>query len=315
MAQLLFLIAAARLLTIDEFATYSYLVVLAVTFGMLADTGIALGASREISAGRIGPAEAFWSALPVIGVGAVLGGLGMLVFGLLDSGPGISLGLLIVAAVYVGVNMAYSFGMTILRSLGRFGVEAALQFATGIGFLAAGVAVAAVGWGLSGVLGALLVTQGLTAALAYWFLRPEVRHAPDSRWAHWRPLLRIGIKLAVASTALAVATRSGIIVLANSGSERELAWFSAPLRLADAVMVFSLTAGYSLLPGVSHVMATEPARARRLVRRVIGGAVILTGFGAVVSVLGAEFIVTTLFGSDFKPAAEPARVLLAGLPA
>src|SRR3954464_28355 len=65
LAQLIFLVVAARLLSINEFATYSYLLVLAVTFSMLADPGVALAASREVSAGRRTVGDAFTSGSPV----------------------------------------------------------------------------------------------------------------------------------------------------------------------------------------------------------------------------------------------------------
>ena len=62
-AQIFFLVVAARLLTVDEFASYSYLIVLASAFTIMSDTGVPLvaGATRP-GAGALG--EPFWSALP-----------------------------------------------------------------------------------------------------------------------------------------------------------------------------------------------------------------------------------------------------------
>ena len=58
-AQIFFLIVAARLLTIDEFASYSYLLVMASAFTILSDTGVPMVASRDASAGRATPGELF----------------------------------------------------------------------------------------------------------------------------------------------------------------------------------------------------------------------------------------------------------------
>ena len=51
-AQILFLVVAARLLSVDEFASYSYIVVLASAFTILSDTGVPLVASRDVASGR-----------------------------------------------------------------------------------------------------------------------------------------------------------------------------------------------------------------------------------------------------------------------
>ena len=51
-AQIFFLVVAARLLSVDEFASYSYIVVLASAFTILSDTGVPLVASRDAASGR-----------------------------------------------------------------------------------------------------------------------------------------------------------------------------------------------------------------------------------------------------------------------
>jgi O-antigen/teichoic acid export membrane protein len=314
LAQLLFLVAAARLLTLNEFATYSYLVVLAVTFSMLGATGVGLAASRDVSSGRTDPATAFWSALPVTAVGSLLAAFTLLLFAAFDSGPGSAPHLLALVAGFVVANIFYSFSMTMLRGVGRFGVEAALQLASGLSFLVAGVGAAVAGLGITGVLAALFARELAVALLAFWYLRPDLAPAERSRFRQWRTLFRVGIRLAVASMALAVATRSQLIILGNVGSNADVAWFSGPSRIADAVLVFSLTAGYSLLPGLSHIAASDRDRARRLLLRVL---VTVTGALAVAGALGALLstqIVVILFGHDFESAAEPARVFFAGLP-
>jgi O-antigen/teichoic acid export membrane protein len=69
--QFLFLVAAARILSVDELAVYSYIVGLYATFSMLADTGILTVASREIG-GREPTRAVFWSGLPAVGAGALV---------------------------------------------------------------------------------------------------------------------------------------------------------------------------------------------------------------------------------------------------
>jgi O-antigen/teichoic acid export membrane protein len=172
--------------------------------------------------------------VPVIGVGALIGAGTLAGFAALDSGPGGSWPLVALAAAYVAANLFYSFWMTLLRSIGRFSLEAGLQVGSGVTFLILGAVAAAVGWGLEGVMGVLLLREVFFAVLAFAMLRRDVPASRRHGRRDWRSLLRIGIKLAVASTALAVVTRSGLIILANAGTAKEVAWFSGPQRIADA---------------------------------------------------------------------------------
>jgi O-antigen/teichoic acid export membrane protein len=314
LAQLLFLVVAARLLTVEEFGAYSYLLVLAVTFSMLADTGVGLAASRELSAGRSTAADAFWSGLPVAGIGAAGGALAMLLFSLVAGGPDPSAELTLLAALFVAVNLVGSFVTTMLRGLGRFVAEAGLQLAGAGAFLAAGIAAAALGWGLTGVLAVLLGKEIVFAAVALLWLRPDVGAGRLGRTTGWRRLLGIGIRMGVASTGLAVATRSGLIILGNAGTATEVAWLSAPLRVADAVLVFALTAGYALLPGLSRLVAEDRARASRLIRHALLASAGAALGGALIAVPAAGWLMATLFGEEFRAATVPARVLLAALP-
>ena len=314
MAQLVFLVAVAHWLTLSEFATYSYLLVLAVTFSMLADTGVALAASREVSAGRRAPGEAFRSGLPVAVVGALLGAVTMLAFALAASGPGQTAALVVLAAAFVGVNLMSSYCMTMLRGVGRFATEAELQLVSAVAFVAVGVGAAASGFGLVTILAALVLKEAVFGLAAWRLLRPDLV-TPSHLRRDWRPLLRIGIRMGVASTALAIASRSGLVILGNTAPAAEVAWYSAPSRIADAASVFALTAGYSLLPGLSHVIVSDETRAWRLVRRVVLVAAGLGISGGVVLSLCARPLLTTLFGDDFAPAVAPGRILLAGMPA
>lgn len=315
LSQFVFLIAAARLFSVDEFASYSYLVGLALTFSLLGDTGVALAASREVAAARMAPGAAFAASVPVVAAGAALTAAVTFVFGVLGSGPGSTPALLLLVAGVVLANTCLNFIDTMLRGVGRFTAEAILQLAGALAFLAVGVAAAATGLGLWVVLGVLVLKEAITAVAAFVLLRPSLgTHVRAARGA-WRPMLLTGIRLGLASTALAVATRSELIVLGNASSPSQVAWFSGPLRLADTALLFALAAGYALLPGVTYLASTDSERARQLVWRVLAA---MTAGGLVLGVLltiGSHELVTTLFGDRYAAATGPARVLMAGLPA
>jgi O-antigen/teichoic acid export membrane protein len=315
LAQLAFLIIAARLLSVAEFAGYSYLLVLAVTFSLLADTGVALAASREISAGRRPAAEAFWSSAPVVGLGAVLGAGCVLVFGLVDSAPGSSGAALLLTCLFVGMNTLFNFAATTLRGVGRSVYEALLQGLGAAAFVGVGAAALALGGGLATILALLLVKEVVSAALAFGALREDV--GPPRRWTPhlWHRLLQIGIQLGIASAALALVTRVPTVVLGNKGSTTDLAWFSGAQRLADAVLLLATTSGFAILPSLAFLFASEETRAWRLLWRVLAVAGVGGGLLGLLAIVLAPQIVTVVYGSDFEDAAEATRVVMAGAPA
>jgi len=315
LAQLAFLVVAARLLSVDDFARYSYLLVLAVTFSMLADTGVALAATREISSERRTPAEAFWSSAPVIGLGATLALTAVLVFGLVDSGPGSSGVPLLLACLFVALNTWFNFAASALRGVGRQVYEAVLQGSGAVFFVAAAAAALALDGGLVTVLAILVLKEALSFTLAMVGLARDV--GAPRRWTPglWRLLLRIGIQIGLASTGLALVTRIPTFVLGNSGSTTEFAWYSAAQRLGDGVLVLATASGFALLPSLTLLFVSERPRAWTLLRRLLlaaaGGGVVL---GAL-AVVFAPTIVTLAYGSDFADAADPARAVMAAAPA
>ncbi len=315
LAQLAFIVIAARLLSVEEFAGYSYLIVLALTFSMLADTGVALAASREISAGRRTPAEAFWSSLPVIFAGGLIGGAVALSFGVFDSAPGSSGAALIVTCLFVVTNTLFNFAATTLRGVGRSVYEAVVQGVGAIVFVTAAAVALALGGDLLTVLAILLAKEVLSLLVALVGLWPHVRPVQRAAAEAWRLLLRIGLQLGVASTALALVTRVPTLVLANDGSAEALAWFSAGQRLADAVLVLATTSGFAVLPSLTLLLTDERERGWRLLRRLLWGALAAGVLIGAVSVLFADQIVTAAFGSDFSEAVQPTRVLMAATPA
>jgi O-antigen/teichoic acid export membrane protein len=313
--QFLFLVVAARILSIDEFAVYSYIVGLYATFSMLADTGVPTVASREIAAGRDPIRTVFWSGLPAIGAGALVAAGALAVFGLVDSGPGTAGALLMLAAVYAAANTCFNYLSAILRGIGRFQLEAALQLGGMVVAVGGGIVIMVAGGSIAAVVGWFALKEVLHVAVLYLVMRHELVGPTWPMADVLRRLFRTGVRLAVAAIAIAVVTRVPQIVLGNIGTEDELAWFSAPARLADTIFNLAFIASFALLPGLTYLRANDRDRAVRLLRRLlvwtaIGGAALAAASAAL-----APTIMEIVFGGRFEPAAEPARVLLAGLPA
>lgn len=312
-AQLVFLIVVARFFDVQEFAAYSYVIALAVTFSILGDTGVALAASRDVSAGHRSPTVACWASVPVIGFGGAMAGFAFLTFGAIDAGPGMEGQAVLGAALYIVLNTVFNFAATMLRSVGRHGLEAATQLVGAIGFVTLASLEAAGGYGVVTIIATLCAKELLSALVAAIALSRDIGWIERPPVGYTQRLLKVGLWLALASTALALAMRIPLTVLGNSRDASEVAWFSAPLRLADTAIAMSLTAGFALLPGLTGLIAKHPLRARRLVFRVVAAAVCI---GVVLSAIGglaAGRLLPALFGASFVESVPAGKILMAGL--
>ena len=315
LAQTFFLILAARLLSVEEFASYSYLLVLAAAFTIVSDTGVPMVASRDVSAGRDAPRTLFYGALPVVVVSALLAALLLPIFGLVDSGPGSSLVPVLVTATYVLFNRLFDFTATMLRGLGRFTFEAVLQAAGAIVFIVGASIVTIAGLGVTAVLAVLAGKELACGVIAYLAIRADLARVDDTpRPSLWRGLLKIGVKLAVAGIAVALLMRIPLAFLGNSGTTREVALFSAAQRFGDAIYILAVSSGFALLPGISYLAQTDPPRARRLLNRVlialVAGSLVL----AAVAFPLADPLMRLIFGSDYESGGDLLRIILVGIP-
>jgi O-antigen/teichoic acid export membrane protein len=313
-AQILFLIPAAHVLSVDEFASYSYVLVVVAAFTILSDTGAPLVASRDIAAGRFPAAERFWGAAPVVVASAAVGAAALCLFGSVDSGPGTTGLTLALAAAFVVANRAFDFEATTLRALGRFRLEAALQTAGAAAYIVTAVAAMLAGAGVAVIVALLLLKESVSALIAHRALRDDIGPA-RIRTADWRPLLRAGVVLSLAGIALSIAMRLPLTVLGNSGSAAEIAAFSAAQRFADGAILLATTAGVALIPGVAYLAAADVARVRGLVLRVAAAAAAIGVAVALAAIPLAGPMMALVFGASYRGGGDVLRILLAGLPA
>jgi O-antigen/teichoic acid export membrane protein len=318
-AQVFFLVVAARLLSVEEFATYSYLIVLASAFTIMSDTGVPLVAGRDASAGRASIGRLFWSALPIVLASALVAAILLITFGAVDSGPGTTTAPVLITALFVIFNRFFDLICQLLRGEGRFEVEAGLQSANAILFIGGSVAVIEAGYGVTEVI-AVFCLKELVCCIAGWIaIRGDVRHAAAAggglRGGDWRGLVNIGVRLSLAGIGLALAMRVPLAVLGNTGSSEELALFSAAQRFGDGAYVLAITGGFALVPGIAYLERTEPRRARRLLRRVL--IAVVAGSAAIAAAfmpLG-EPVMRGIFGAPYADGADLFRITMAGLPA
>jgi O-antigen/teichoic acid export membrane protein len=312
-AILIFLVLAARLLSKKEYGIYSYVLVLASTFGILADPQVSVIAGRDVAAGRSTPAESYWAAIPLVVLAGVAAAVGLLVFGLIDAGPGVKVGVLAIAAGFIIFNRVQGVGLDMLRALGRFGLEATIETAATVLLVVGASVIAALGLGVAAVLTAFLVQSLLVAIVCHLMLRADVG-PPRRVTGQGSHLVRSGLKLSVAAAATALATRLPLIVLGSVASAVIVASFSAGIRAADAAYLLGVTAGQALLPNIAALLSTDPRRAARLVRRALGLSLIAGAvLAAVLAPIGSE-IMRLVFGNKYASSGPLMSVMVLSLP-
>jgi O-antigen/teichoic acid export membrane protein len=309
-----FMIVAGRLLSLEEFASYSYLVALATILTLLSETGVPLVGSRDVAAARATTREVYWSSLPVVAGVALVASAVLVGIGSAATGPGAGLPALLLTGGFVFCNRLFDFAGNLLRGIGRYGFEAGLEVTSAAFFVAGAVAAALLGLGVTGVIAMFFLKELLAAIAAHAALRADVGTPMRAQPELWRRLLSTGIHLGLATAAMMVVTRVAFFILGNTASHDEVAWYSGALRFADTAFLFATTAGVSLLPGVAYLATHHPERVRRLFLRVTLGIVAVTAVAAAVTVPLAATVMRTVFGPNFAPAGPSAAVLLAGLP-
>lgn len=312
-AIVVFLIVAARLLTTAEYGVYSYVLVLAYTFAILADAQVSVIAGRDVASGLRSPAVAYWSALPIVLAGAAVAAGAMLAFGLIDDGPGSTISMLLFAGAFIVFNRLLGLGLDMLRALGRFGVEVAVETVGTVLLVTGAIAVAATGLGVTAVLAAFAIHSLLGAFVCHLLLRRDIA-SPVAAPGYRRSLLRSAVKLAIAAGSTAIATRAPLIVLGVTASAVAVAGYSAAMRFADAVYLLALTAGQALMPSIASILATDMRRAARLARRAIALTTILGAlFAAAAAPFGSD-ITGAVFGDAYAPAGPLMSAMMAGVP-
>jgi O-antigen/teichoic acid export membrane protein len=309
-----FLVVAARLLTKAEYGVYSYVLVLAGTFAIMADPQVTVLAGRDVSSGSRDAATGYWAAFPIVLASGALAGLALLGFGLIESGPGVSADALAIAAVWIVFNRLCSLGLDMLRALGRLGTEAAIETGGTLLLVLSAVVVAAAGLGVSAVLCVFaLHAVGVTVACQI-ALRDEVRGWVPAPAGYRMALVRSALRLGLAAGAIAIATRGPLIALGIAGSAVAVATLSAGLRLADAAYLLAITAGQALLPSIAALRAADPRRARRLARRAIGGCTAVGVIAVAIALPFATEIMRAVFGSAYASSGASLQVLMLSVP-
>lgn len=306
---ILLVVVLAREGSTDTVAVYGYLLGTATLVTVLTDLGVASIAGREVAAGRM-PADGALRAALLPQASTVVAAAGIAVGLSLTLGPagipGAAVALTVAFVVVGGLNNLWA---ELLRATGRVVLEGVMQSVTAVGLAVVGAAVVLLGGDAVDLLVVVVGKEVLFLLVAAAVVRP--RYRPGVRAAD---LLRSGLWVAVAGTAIIALWRQGTLVVGAVGSVSTLATYVVATRFLDAGVTVAHTVGIGLVPGMS-ALATEPPEFRRAARRYLG---LVTAVGVVVAALGAtlaEPLTVIPFGEQWSHAVPAVRVVaLVALP-
>lgn len=298
----LFVVVLARTSSDETVAVYGYLLGTATLVGTLTDAGVAAVAGRDVAAGRYDASSALGAALPAQVASILLSWVVTIVLIALSSPPGVTVVRTCLVLLFLALNGMVNLWAELLRGQGRVVAEAVLQTLSAVLLVSGGLAVVAVDGGATPLLVVVAAKEALVLLLSVVLIRP--RRAPAT--IRTRDLLGHSLLLALASTALIVLWRQGMIFVGAVGTVPAVAAYVVASRFLDAGLTVATTVGFGLLPGAAALHQDQHAF-RALALRWTGWAAVGGAVASVVGVLVADPLVPALFGdrwSDTVPVVQ-----------
>jgi O-antigen/teichoic acid export membrane protein len=199
----------------------------------------------------------------------------------------------------------------VLKSLERFGTEAASLLVERTLLLGLGWAALARGQGVVGfVLVFVAVRVFDTAALSAWVHARVLSLRPSRDFPFWWDLLRKGVPFAYAGVVITLFFQVDAVMLEAMRGAREVGYYRAPVLVLEGLTLVPRILGYALIPTMAAVAASQPETVTELYRRgskylLLAGLPVAT-FGLIAS---GPFI-ALLFGPDYAESVAASRLLI-----
>jgi O-antigen/teichoic acid export membrane protein len=309
---LLFLLAflAARSLTPVAFGEYSAAFAFVGLFRILPDFGMSYASTLQVSrdrtlAGRIfGGLLGFQAVLSVLTVVLCLA-IGRVLF------RGDTWFAVVVLSADLILKSVKSTLRWLLKGFERFGAEAASLLLERSALLAFGVWSLRSGWGLPGF---VLVFAGVRLAdssgLLAWVHARVLPVRPLYEGSLWWDLLRRGLPFAYAGAMITAFAQVDAVMLEQMRGAREVGFYGAPVRIFEGLTLVPRILGYAFIPTLAALHHRGSPLVGELYRRgckyLLLAGLPVAAFG----VIAAEPFVLALFGSDYRPSVDAARILI-----
>jgi O-antigen/teichoic acid export membrane protein len=307
---LLLLIVAGRLLGDERYGQFSFALALATIVETLVDFGLKEVATRSIARDRSIAARLVANTFGLkIALGAsALALLAVVTFALRPETDVRAACLLLGAS-----SVVRSYLMTLrhtLNGLERFGLESAVVVADRAFLLVFGVVALTGGFGLVGLAIAFVAGRGLAFALAYAITRRQVGALGlGFDVVYWRDLQRTALPFGLFIAVLSLYSYVDTLMLSVMRSDQETGLYNAAYRLYEGLINLPVVIATVVGPKLSRYFVSDPERHLRLARWSVGGAFAIAVPAAVATAWLAPWLITTLFGQPYLPAAPVLLVL------
>ena len=310
---LVLLVVIARVESTQYFAAYSYLLVLSVSFGSLADLGAAAIAGREVARGAVSVEDAYRAGMPVQLLSSTVAAGGLVAVGLLVPGPVEGVAPVLAAAALTFATDLFDYVSELLRATARPVAEGVLQVVGAVLHVALGCAVVLLGGSLALLLAVLAGRTVVLYALAHWWLPAPWRGRRDR--ARSRSFLRQGALLGVAGAASALLWRLPQILLGATAAVATVADYGLASRFQELARSVCQSAGFGVLPGLAARDAQDDRTAsRRAARRLLRLSFWGSAAATVPVLVLLPYVIPAVFGESFRSAVLPSVALLAAVP-
>ncbi len=300
-----------RELGTDGFGRYGLALSYVAVFAVVADAGLFAVLVREAARDPrrtdllVGVALTLRAAAAVVLVGAAVG------LALVLPYDGALRMAILVAGAGVALNLLANTVIALFNARLRMERAVAAQLAGRLAQVLCVVAVAVLGLGLLGAVGATAVAGLVTFVVALALARGLARVRPrwDGRAA--RALLAAALPLGLVLAVNELYFRADTLVIAAVRSEGEVGEYALAYRLLELVVAFPGVFVATVFPVLARLVETDRARLRAVMQRaydaLVAVAVPLAAGGAVV----APGLVALAAGPGFEGAVTPLRLLFA----
>ncbi len=196
---------------------------------------------------------------------------------------------------------SYLYGL--LQATDRFRVYNTRLFLEAVGTLTC-MAIALL-WFKFGLAGALGVAVGVRTVMTSWVLWTVNRGSPlrlrfDT--ALFRRMIRYGLKSHIQIIASHFHFKAGVYLVAYFMTPAHVAFFAIAERLAEHIMYVPQALGVALFP---RLTGTNVERAHAMTARACRQNLVVTGTIAFSLAVLGRWLITTWYGADYEPAADP----------
>lgn len=310
---LAYVMVVARALGLEAFGQLATVTAYVAIFGVLTDIGLTTLTVRDVARDRTQGPHYLIHALVVRGL---LAGLAYAALLLVVAGyPTTMQGAFVVGGLALIPSALAGAFTALLTAHERMDLVALLSSLVAVLLLGLAWPVLAAGWGVRGLLGAMVAATVFQAGLAAWWglRRIGLPRAPF-RWPQAWGLLRLAWPYGAFSLLGIVYLRIATVILSGLGGDAVVGIYNAAFKLVEALTVLPIALMGGLFPlmaaqalqGADGPLATTYTRATRLL------GVLAFPLGVGTSLLAAP-IVRTLYGPAYVPAAPVLAVLIWGL--